>query len=87
MHKKNTIMETKEKILENVKRYFVSCEISIDGVDQDSNLYNDLCLRKAEFEDFVLFLEQRYSIIIPVKTIRKWETLGDVINTVRSLSL
>ncbi len=71
---RNTIFETLRASLGN------PVELS-----EQTNILNDLGMDSVAVMDFVMEIEDRFDISVPLDRIAEVETIGDLVSTVRSL--
>lgn len=54
-------------------------------LSEQTNIINDLGLDSVAVMDFVMEIEDRFDISVPLDRIAEVETIGDLVSTVRSL--
>ena len=77
----NTIGDLREMIFDTLRS---SLRRVVELSDQ-TNIINDLGLDSVAAMDFVMEIEDRLDISVPLDKIAKIETLGDLVSTVRDL--
>lgn len=77
----NTIDGIREMIFDTLRS---SLQKLVDLSDQ-TNIVNDLGLDSVAVMDFVMEIEDRLNISVPLDRIAEIETLGDLVFTVRDL--
>jgi acyl carrier protein len=77
----NTVGEIRQMIFDTLRS---SLQKLVDLSDQ-TNIVNDLGLDSVAVMDFVMEIEDRLDISVPLDRIAEIETLGDLVLTVRDL--
>jgi acyl carrier protein len=77
----NSIADIREVIFDTLR---ASLQRPVELSDQ-TNVMNDLGLDSVAVMDFVMEIEERLDISVPLSRIAEVETLGDLVSTVRSL--
>ncbi len=54
-------------------------------LSEQTNILNDLGMDSVAVMDFVMEIEDRFDISVPLDRIAEVETIGDLVSTVRSL--
>lgn len=60
-------------------------QIDRDDITMDSELSNDLGINSIELADLVMLCEEKFDIEINDEDIRKFTTVGDVVNYLESM--
>ena len=74
------MFETLKSIL--VEEY----QVDPDEITLDSDLRNDLGINSIELADLVMLCEEKFDIEINDEDIRKFTTVGDVVNYLETLN-
>jgi acyl carrier protein len=77
----NSIADIREVVFDTLR---ASLHRPVELSDQ-TNVMNDLGLDSVAVMDFVMEIEERLDISVPLSRIAEVETLGDLVSTVRSL--
>lgn len=77
----NSADDTREIIFDTLRS---SLKKTVELSDQ-TNIVNDLGLNSMAVMDFVMEIEDRLDISIPLDRVAEVETLGDLVSTVRGL--
>lgn len=77
----NTVADIREVIFDTLRS---SLQKLVELSDQ-TNIVNDLGLDSVAVMDFVMEIEDRLNIIVPLDKIAEVETLGDLVSTVHDL--
>ena len=77
----DSVADIRETIFDTLR---ASLQRPVELSDQ-TNVVNDLGLDSVAVMDFVMEIEDRLDISVPLHRIAEVETLGDLVSTVRSL--
>lgn len=77
----NSIEHIRETVFSTLRS---SLQNPVELSDQ-TNIINDLGLDSVAVMDFVMEIEDRFDVSVPLDRIAEVETLGDLINTVHAL--
>ncbi len=77
----NTIDDIREMIFDTLR----SSRQKLVELSDQTNIVNDLGLDSVAVMDFVMEIEDRLNISVPLDKIAEIETLGDLVFTVRDL--
>jgi acyl carrier protein len=80
-HMENSVGDIRETIFDTLR---ASLQKPVELSDQ-TNIVNDLGLDSVAVMDFVMEIEDRLDISVPLDRIAEVETLGDLVATVRAL--
>ena len=73
-------------MFDKVKDILVSeCSINESDITPDAELVNDLGLNSLELADLVLYCEEEFDIEIPDEDLRKFITVGDIVDYLSNL--
>jgi len=80
-HMENSVGDIREIIFDTLRQ---ALQKPVELSDQ-TNIVNDLGLDSVAVMDFVMEIEDRLDISVPLDRIAEIETLGDLVATVRTL--
>lgn len=73
-------------MFDKVKDILVNeCSISENDITPEAELVNDLGLNSLELADLVLYCEEEFDIEIPDEDLRKFITVGDIVEYLNNL--
>ena len=74
-------------MFEKLKNLFVEeLQIDADEITMDAELIKDLGINSIELADLVMICEEKFGITIEDDDIRKFTTVGDVVNYLETLN-
>ena len=73
-------------MFETLKNFLADeLQVNADDITMEAELSNDLGINSIELADLVMICEEKFGITIEDDDIRKFTTVGDVVNYLESL--
>ena len=73
----------KQDIFTIIEDYLIDeCGYSSSNINLSSNLKKDITLDSLDFTNIICALEDEYVITIEEDVVAKWETIGDIVESV-----